>query len=102
MLLLSQIMGMKLPYDNIHEVRRRMTEISPNLTRYGDVEEANYFSQAAQLADLITGKGNLGSEPLDFPLKQLEDYYMTDSISRASPTMAKCIQAVRKQRESKY
>jgi len=27
---------------------------------------------------------------------------MTDSISRSSPTMAKCIQAVRKQKESKY
>ncbi len=96
-------MGEKLPYDNLNEIRRRMAEISPNLTRYGDVEDVNYFSQSAQLAELALGKeGNLGSEPFDVPLKQLEDYYMTDSISRASPTMAKCIQAVRKQRESKY
>lgn len=96
-------MGEKLPYDSLHEIRRRMSEISPNLTKYGDVEDANYFQQAAQLADLALGKGGgLAGEEIDVPLKQLEDYYMTDPISRASPTMAKCIQAVRKQRESKY
>ncbi|ODN00169.1 NADH-ubiquinone oxidoreductase 75 kDa subunit, mitochondrial [Orchesella cincta] len=99
---LSEIMGLKLPYDNLNEIRRRMGEIAPNLTKYGDVEDANYFTQAAQLADLALGKGSLTSDPLDVPLKQLEDYYMTNSISRASPTMAKCIQAVRKQGESKY
>lgn len=30
-----------------------MAEISPNLTRYGDVEEANYFKQAVELAKVI-------------------------------------------------
>lgn len=29
--------------------------------------------------------------------KELRDYFMTDAISRASPTMAKCISAVNKQ-----
>jgi len=28
-------------------------------------------------------------------LNELEDFYMTDTISRASQTMAKCVQAVR-------
>lgn len=45
---------------------------------------------------------NLSSEPIDVKLKNLEDYYMTDSVSRASGTMAKCIQAVHKQKQSKY
>lgn len=44
----------------------------------------------------------LDSEPLEVKYKDLEDYYMTDPISRASATMAKCVQAVRKQKESKY
>lgn len=42
------------------------------------------------------------SGKLDVQLKQLEDYFMTDSISRASPTMAKCVQAVLKQKQSPY
>jgi NADH dehydrogenase (ubiquinone) Fe-S protein 1 len=98
---LSEILGITLPYDNLNEIRRRMAEISPNLTKFGDVEEANYFAQAAELAQLVN-KNSLASAPLDVPLKTLEDFYMTDPISRASPTMAKCVAAVRKQRESKY
>ena len=39
-----------MPYDTIHQIRARLTEVAPNLTRYGLVEEANYFAQAAQLA----------------------------------------------------
>lgn len=42
------------------------------------------------------------SSPLNVKQIALEDFYMTDTISRSSPTMAKCIQAVRKQKESKY
>lgn len=40
--------------------------------------------------------------PIDVKIKELKDYYMTDSISRASTVMAKCVQAVMKQKESKY
>ena len=50
----AQVVGEPLPYDTLAEIRRRMTEISPNLTRYGDVEEANYFAQAAELAKVST------------------------------------------------
>lgn len=42
------------------------------------------------------------SGKLDVQLKHLEDFFMTDTISRASPTMAKCIQAVIKQKDSPY
>ena len=38
-----------LPYDNLDEIRRRLSEVSPNLTRYGDVEEANFFNLALGL-----------------------------------------------------
>ncbi|KAF6208673.1 hypothetical protein GE061_017131 [Apolygus lucorum] len=97
---LSEIIGTKLPYDNLNEIRSRIDEVSPNLTRYGEPEEANYLAQSAELAQTV--KGNLCSDALDVKHKQLEDFYMTDPISRASATMAKCIQAARKQKESKY
>lgn len=44
-----QISGNTLPYDNLDEIRRRLSEVSPNLTRYGDVEEANFFNLALGL-----------------------------------------------------
>lgn len=71
-----------------------------SLVKYGDPEEANYFKQATELSSLV--KGTVANGPLNVPIKELEDYYMTDTISRASPTMAKCVIAVKKQRESKY
>jgi len=96
-----QIIGVTLPYDELSTLRSRMSQISPNLTKYGAVEGANYFSQAASLSQSVGQKG-LAQESLDVQLKELEDYFMTDVISRASPTMAKCVQAVKKQKESKY
>ena len=49
----------------------------------------------------VTGQSK-STSPVAPGLLRLEDFYMTNTISRASPTMAKCIQAVSKQRESKY
>ena len=47
---ISEVIGETLPYDTIQQIRGRLAEVSPNLTRYGLIEEANYFAQAAQLA----------------------------------------------------
>lgn len=45
-----QLVGVTLPYDSLEEVRSRLAEVSPNLVRYDDVEEANYFKQANELS----------------------------------------------------
>ena len=45
-----QLAGATLPYDTIDEVRDRLAEVSPNLVRYDNVEEANYFRQANELS----------------------------------------------------
>ncbi|XP_072944690.1 NADH-ubiquinone oxidoreductase 75 kDa subunit, mitochondrial [Epargyreus clarus] len=96
---LSEVAGARLPYDTLDEVRERLGELSPALLALGAVPDNNYFAQARALAQSlqkpISGK-------LDFKMKQLEDYFMTDAISRASPTMAKCVQAVLKQKQSPY
>ncbi|KAK3924082.1 NADH-ubiquinone oxidoreductase 75 kDa subunit, mitochondrial [Frankliniella fusca] len=97
---LSEVLGESLPYDNLNGIRQRLTEIAPHLTRYGSAEDANYFVQAVELSKTV--KAQLASTPLDVKLKELQDFFMTDAISRASPTMAKCVQAVLKQKTSKY
>ena len=48
----AQLAGVALPYDTVDEVRSRLAEVSPNLTRYDDVEGANYFKQANELASV--------------------------------------------------
>lgn len=50
MSLCFKLAGVTLPYDTIDEVRDRLAEVSPNLVRYDDVEEANYFRQAHELS----------------------------------------------------
>ncbi|NXE58937.1 NDUS1 oxidoreductase, partial [Calcarius ornatus] len=88
----SELAGLTLPYENLDEIRKRLEEVSPNLVRYDDVEEANYFIQANELANLA--KQQLLADPLVPPQLTIKDFYMTDSISRASQTMAKCVKAV--------
>lgn len=97
---LSEIIGAKLPYDNLDEVRCRLEEVAPHLTNYGCAENANYFAEAAEMSTKT--KSSIGSDPLDVTQRSLEDFFMTDVISRASPTMAKCVWAVQRQKESHY
>ncbi|XP_023276074.1 NADH-ubiquinone oxidoreductase 75 kDa subunit, mitochondrial-like [Seriola lalandi dorsalis] len=88
----SELAGVTLPYDSMDEVRSRLAEVSPNLVRYEDVEEANYFKQANELAKAVNQ--DLIAAPLVPPQLTAKDFYMTDSISRASQTMAKCVKAI--------
>lgn len=90
---LSEISGNDLPYDNLDEIRRRLSEVSPNLTRYGDVEEANFFNLALGL--MQSSKAQSPKKLLQPSILELKDFYMTDTISRASQTMAKCVNAVK-------
>ncbi|KAH3783321.1 NADH-ubiquinone oxidoreductase 75 kDa subunit, mitochondrial-like isoform X1 [Dreissena polymorpha] len=89
---LSEMTGNALPYDRIQDVRDRLYDVSPNLVQYGAAEDANYFKQAQELAAGISGK--LEEKPLTPSLLNLKDFYMTNSIGRASQTMAKCVKAV--------
>lgn len=88
----SELAGMPLPYDTLDEVRARLAEVSPSLVRYDDVEGANYFQQANELASTVGQE--LLAAPLVPPQLSVKDFYMTDSISRSSQTMAKCVKAV--------
>lgn len=89
---ISELAGVTLPYDTLDEVRDRLAEVSPSLVRYDNVEEANYFSQAHELSTAVN-QANLAGLLVP-PQLTLKDFFMTDPISRASQTMAKCVKAV--------
>jgi len=47
------VAGSPLSYDSLAGVRRRLGEVAPHLIRYGEVEGANYFKQATELAQVL-------------------------------------------------
>jgi len=87
---LSEFAGDALPYDSIAEVRARMTDLAPSLTRYDTVEKANFTAVAASLA--AQTKGAIAPTPVKVQTR-LQEYYITDTITRSSSTMAKCVKA---------
>lgn len=87
---LSEIIGVPLPYDKIQDVRARLAEISPTFNHTGRAEEAGFSDVAAAASDASAAV----TAPLTPSMLQLRDFYMTDPISRASLTMAKCVAAV--------
>ena len=83
----SEALNAPLPYDDIEALRDRMEEISPTLRRYDIVEPTSLGALSkVQLVDQ-----NKGSKATGQAFKKpIEDFYFTDSISRSSPTMARC------------
>ena len=76
---LSEAVGKTLPLDTLGQVRARMVEIAPTLGEIDAIQPAAF--QAVGRA------GKFLASPLASPI---EDFYRTDPISRASPTMAEC------------
>ncbi|KAJ3093342.1 Mitochondrial distribution and morphology protein 12, partial [Phlyctochytrium bullatum] len=80
-----EVSGVSLPYEEISELRYRLGEISPNLLSYDEVEGSAFADIAVN--SLASSATKPDSTPFTLPIK---DFYMTDPISRASSTMAKC------------
>ncbi|MEX2454325.1 MAG: NADH-quinone oxidoreductase subunit NuoG, partial [Rhodospirillaceae bacterium] len=76
---LSEVLGRTLPYDNLDALRTRMAEAAPGLDLLNTVEPAPWgdFGIAGAMDDA----------PFVSPVS---NFYMTDTISRASATMAAC------------
>ena len=99
---LSEVMGHALPYDDHYSLHERMAEYAPHLTRLGAREPTlqphqslDYLASASFSSSSSSGKTAASSGALK---AVIEDFYMTDPISRASVTMAKCSKAFNKGR----
>jgi NADH-quinone oxidoreductase subunit G len=78
---LAETLGKSLPYDSLSQIRRRLAEVSPTFLATDAVTPA--------VPAPFTAAGKIGDALFVMPI---ENYYMTDTISRASPTMAKCME----------
>jgi len=76
---LAETLGKTLPYDSLGQVRRRLAEAAPVFRAIDGVTPAEPTAFAAT--------GAVGDALFVMPI---ENYYMTDAISRVSPTMVKC------------
>jgi NADH-quinone oxidoreductase subunit G len=80
---LSGALGRPLPYNSLDALRRRMAEVSP------------VFASPDRVARAAWGPfgkpGPVDAAPFRYPIM---DFYRTDPISRASPTMAACAEAL--------
>jgi NADH dehydrogenase (ubiquinone) Fe-S protein 1 len=86
---LSEVAGVKLPYDNIEELQQRTSEISPSLVAIDNLDPVSKQISQEGMKLFNTYKESSKGFSLNLPIK---DYYLTNSISRASSTMAKCSQ----------
>ncbi|MFZ1426546.1 MAG: NADH-quinone oxidoreductase subunit NuoG [Geminicoccaceae bacterium] len=76
---LSEVLDRKVPLDTLGQVRARMVELAPVLGAIDRVERARWVAPGQA--------GDLDRAPFQPPIT---DFYLTNSISRASPTMAEC------------
>jgi len=76
---LSEHLGHRLPYDNLAQVRQRLVAANPVFAAIDQIEPAAWepFGTAGEV------------DPAPFG-RAIENYYMTDPISRVSETMAEC------------
>ncbi|MBX9777993.1 MAG: NADH-quinone oxidoreductase subunit NuoG, partial [Xanthobacteraceae bacterium] len=80
---LSEVLGHRLPYDSLAQLRAAMFKAHPHLQRIGQIAPGN-AADIARLADLA---GTPDKTPFASPI---DDYYLTNPIARASAVMAEC------------
>jgi len=79
---LSAQLGHTLPYDTLTQVRSRMAQLNPVFATVDMLTAAPWATFGRD--------GSLAAMPF---VSSIENYYMTDPISRASATMAKCTES---------
>ena len=80
---LSDVLGKKLPYDSLAQLRQAIFKAAPHLMRIDQIEPGK-----ADDVKALAGKGgNLDKAAFK---AAIDDFYMTNPIARASAVMAEC------------
>ncbi len=79
---LSEAFGKALPYNNLGELRQRLVQANPVFGAVDQIQPATWGDFGSM--------GSLDPAPFTSPI---DNFYMTDPISRASETMAACTDA---------
>uniref|UniRef100_N1QXW8 NADH:ubiquinone reductase (H(+)-translocating) n=1 Tax=Aegilops tauschii TaxID=37682 RepID=N1QXW8_AEGTA len=91
---LSEVAGAPLPYDSVAAVRSRISMVAPNLVRVDEREPSVISAEV---------KPPVKQQVSPAPFKAaVENFYMTDAITRASKIMAQCSATLLKKRRVRY
>jgi NADH-quinone oxidoreductase subunit G len=80
---LSDVLGHRLPYDSLAQLRQAMFQKHPHLQRIDQIAPAD----PADVEKLAARGGTPEKAPLRSPI---DDFYLTNPIARASAVMAEC------------
>jgi NADH-quinone oxidoreductase subunit G len=80
---LSDVLGVKLPYDSLAALRQALFKEHPHLARIGQVMP----SGPSDVRQLSMAGGNVDKAPF---AAAIEDFYLTNPIARASAIMGEC------------
>jgi NADH-quinone oxidoreductase subunit G len=80
---LSDMLGQRLPYDSLGDLRKAMFAAHPHLMRLDQIAPAD----AADIGKLASLSGGPDKAPLR---SSVTDFYLTNPIARASAIMAEC------------
>ena len=80
---LSAVLGHKLPYDSLAQLRRAMLAAHPHLARLGEIAPGN----PADVEKLARLGGSTDKAPF---VSAVADFYLTNPVARASAIMAEC------------
>jgi NADH-quinone oxidoreductase subunit G len=76
---LSAVLGKPLPYESLAALRARLVQAYPTFAEIGEVPQAAWGG--------FGKSGTVEDAPFVYPIR---DFFRTDMISRASPTMVEC------------
>ena len=82
---LSEVIGKKLPYDDLNTLRQHMLNDAPAWTALDQVPVCP--GAEAPVWSAIGTAGTISKAPFEYPVK---DFYLTNPIARASQVMAEC------------
>ncbi|GAB5507269.1 MAG: NADH-quinone oxidoreductase subunit NuoG [Rhizobiaceae bacterium] len=80
---LSDVLGHKLPFDSLQQLRAALYGEHPHLARLDEIEPGD----ASAISALAKQGGRLNKAPF---VSAVKDFYMTNPIARASAVMAEC------------
>ncbi|RWS01293.1 NADH-ubiquinone oxidoreductase subunit G-like protein [Dinothrombium tinctorium] len=89
----SELANYPLPYDTLLEVRERMQQLAPHLTRHSNRKLEKPSLRPPPISS-VSAQSPVSLLPR---MKSLVDYWQTDAISRCSPTMSKCVLSTKKE-----
>ena len=84
---LSEVLGVTLPYDTVEQVRARLADVAPTFGKVDRVERPSINTLGLRALAQAGASIKPSAKPFELAIR---DYYLTDPISRASQTMAKC------------